>query len=110
MAVTEGLRAVSGNPQIEINEIKAVRELAARLYGQADGRRHGFGYGGVIELDGTGMMFVGYYVDPPEAAPQKGAQTGRGIQPRRTKITLAGRSIEALVKQAAHLGIAGVLR
>lgn len=109
-AVSEALKTTSGNPQLEVSELQAIRKLAVELFGEAGSFiRTGPGFGGVVELDGSGMIYVGYFVDPPALDAARGAQSGRGITPRRSVIKLSGRSIGELTAQARILKFSGAL-
>lgn len=108
-AVSEAVKK-SGGGEIDVDELVAVRKLAVELFGEAGSYiQTGPGFGGVVELDGSGLYYVGYFVDPPPLGPKQGPQHGRGIMPRRTEIKLIGRSHRELVEQSRILKFGGAL-
>ncbi len=98
-------------PQVDLQELRAVSRMAARLFGDGkDGWQKGKGYGGVVEFDAArpGIMLVGYFLDPPLRSEYSRDPMGRPRQ-RRTQVVLRGATHAELIVQARMLGIAGVL-
>lgn len=77
----------------ELDELRAMKFLAYRLYGNR----------GLLELDPNfpGIIHVGYYIDPP--------LIGRPPNARRRKLVLRGHSHAELLAQAKLLDIGGVV-